>query len=135
MTGSRPFGYYSYFFRMFRVLAFEAAVTCGRMVLCLSSKEHFCITRINVFEILGEGSGPVETTMGESCDSRRKMSRSAVFDIVEVSVQVNVKSAQGQFGCFDRLSRLVLGETAECGLVPGFGERVYRDGTDYGSAN
>jgi len=40
---------------MFRVLAFEAVVTCGRMVLCLSSKEHFCAARINVFEILGEG--------------------------------------------------------------------------------
>src|SRR5213592_4466837 len=105
------------------------------MVLCLSSKEHFCVASINVFEIFGEGSGPVETTMGESCDSRRKMSRSAVFDNVEVSVQVNVKSARGQIGCLDPLSRLVLGETAECGLVPSFGERVYRDGTDYGSAN
>ncbi len=59
------------------------------------------------------------------------MSRSAVFDIVEVSVQVNVKSAQGQIGCLDLLSRLVLGETAECGLVPGFCEWVYRDGADY----
>src|SRR6266487_1739505 len=60
MTDSRPFGYYSYFFRMFRVLAFEAVVTCGRMVLCLSSKEHFCVARINVFEIFGEGSGQLK---------------------------------------------------------------------------
>jgi len=45
---------------MFRVLAFEAVVTCGRMVLCLSSKEHSCVASINVFEIFGEGSGQLK---------------------------------------------------------------------------
>src|SRR5213596_1917147 len=81
MTDSRPFGYYSYFFRMFRVLAFEAVVRCGRCgvplfqraVLCRED-QHFCD--------FWRGVPPVETNTGESCDSGRRMGLSGVFVIV-----------------------------------------------------
>jgi len=46
--------------------------------------------------------------MGESRDSGRVMGWSGVLDIVEVSVQVSVKTARGQIVCPDRRSGLVL---------------------------
>ena len=46
--------------------------------------------------------------MGESRDSGRVMGWSGVLDIVEVSVQVSVKTGRGQIGCPDRRSGLVL---------------------------
>src|SRR5438034_4903066 len=57
MTGSHPFGYYSYFFRTFRTLVLRGYCQVGRELCYLSPKEHFCVAGINVFEIFGEGSG------------------------------------------------------------------------------
>src|SRR5213596_2692616 len=61
-----------------------------------TSKEHFCVARINAFEIFWQGVPPVEPGLGfDSCFSRR-IGRSSVLDIVELSVQVSVKTARGQ---------------------------------------
>ena len=50
----------------------------------------------------------VEQDLDESRDSGRVMAWSGVLDIVEVSVQVSVKTARGQIICPDRRSGLVL---------------------------
>src|SRR5213083_2364731 len=79
-----------------------------------TSKDGFCVARINAFEIFWRGVPPVEPGLGfDSCLSRR-IGWSSVLDIVEVSVQVSVKTARRQIGRPDfrsgrvlRLSRLL----------------------------
>jgi len=64
--------------------------------------------------------------MGESRDSGRVMGWSGVLDIVEVSVQVSVKTARGQIVCPDRRSGLVLrlsGLKQNSLRFPGFSKR------------
>ncbi len=83
-------------------------------LLLRTSKDGFCVARINAFEIFWQGVPPVEPGLGfDSCLSRR-IGRSSVLDIVELSVQVSVKTARGQIGRPDfrsgrvlRLSRLL----------------------------
>src|SRR2546428_8796446 len=57
MTDSRPFGYYSYFFRMFRTLVFEANVRLGGEWYDASpSKTRFVSRGSTFFEIFEEGA-------------------------------------------------------------------------------
>ncbi len=77
-------------------------------------KSTFVSRGATAFEIFWRGSPPVEPGLGfASCFSRR-IGWSSVLDIVEVSVQVSVKTARGQIGRPDfrsgrvlRLSRLL----------------------------
>jgi len=48
---------------------------------------------MNYFRDFPEGVPPVEADPGESQGSGRRISRSAVFDMVQLSVQVNVQTA------------------------------------------
>jgi len=77
-------------------------------------KSTFVLRGATAFEIFLEGSPPVEPVLGDSRASGRRMGCSGVFVIVEVSVQVSVKTARGQIGRPDfrsgrvlRLSRLL----------------------------
>src|SRR6266702_5746154 len=77
-------------------------------------KSTFVSRGATAFEIFWRGSPPVEPGLGfDSCFSRR-IGWSSVLDIVELSVQVNVKTARGLIGRPDfrsgrvlRLSRLL----------------------------
>src|SRR5947199_10390374 len=79
-----------------------------------SPKSTFVSRGSTLFEIFWQGVPPVEPGLGfDSCLSRR-IGRSSVLDIVELSVQVSVKTARGQIGRPDfrsgrvlRLSRLL----------------------------
>ena len=71
-------------------------------------KSTFVSRGATAFEIFWRGSPPVEPGLRfDSCFSRR-IGWSSVLDIVEVSVQVSVKTARGQIGCPDPESGLVL---------------------------
>src|SRR2546426_12596300 len=71
MTDSRPFGYYSYFFRMFRTLAFEANVRLGGEWYDASpSKSSFVSRGSAFFEIFAEGPRRSTLFWAEILDGR-----------------------------------------------------------------
>src|SRR2546425_3048465 len=67
--------------------------------LCSWHKGQSCVRESTTFQIFWMGVPLVETVLGKTRSSRHRMGWSSVFVIVEVSVQVSVKSALGQNAC------------------------------------
>src|SRR5213080_2219491 len=79
MTDSRPFGYYSYFFRMFRTLVFEANVRLGGEWYDASPSKSSFVSRGSTFLRFLERGPAVEPVPGLDSGLSRGTSLSGVF--------------------------------------------------------